>query len=368
MLSNATLYHIWRQRLSQLIPEDCKYQRFRLTNMLLLVVGIYKAKSVHLSLIARKLPIRVRKLSLERRLRRFTDNGAIRVRDWYRPIAVTLLKAASSGGQVHLLIDSTKVSARHQLIMVGIAYQRRALPLTWTWIRTKQGHSTVRKQVALLTYVHSLVPEGVQISLAGDSEFGNVDLLRQLDIWGWDYALRLKGTRRFMPYGVWRLLRLDRQKPDPGEMRWLGRVNLTMSNPYVTNLVFYQVRGEETPWYLATNLPGPHGTLQLYRRRMWIEEMFGDMKGHGFDLEATRLGNFLRLSRLALAVCLVYLWLVATGERVVYNNLANEIDRTDRRDLSIFRLGWDFIERRLALDDPVPIAFMPTFSANMSGS
>ncbi|MHC4336160.1 MAG: IS4 family transposase [Planctomycetota bacterium] len=329
--------------------------------MLLLVVGIYKARSIHLSLIARQVPIRVRKLSLERRLRRFMDNGAIRVRDWYRPMAVALLRAASSGGQVHLLIDSTKVSARHQLVMVAVAYRRRALPLAWTWIRTKTGHSTVHKQVALLTYVHSLVSDGIHVSLAGDGEFGNVGLLRQLDDWGWDYALRLKGTRRFWPYQARHLYRLDRQKLKPGSMLWLGRVNLTASNPYITNLVLYRARGEPDPWYLATNLPGPHGALQLYRRRMWIEEMFGDMKGHGFNLEATRLGTFLRLSRLTLAVCLVYLWLVATGEQVLNKELADEVDRTDRRSLSIFRIGWDFTERCLALDDPIPIAFVPLF-------
>jgi hypothetical protein len=368
MLSNSVLYRIWRERLSQLIPAGCKYHRYRLTNMLLLVVGIYKARSVHLSLIARQVPIRVRKLSLERRLRRFMDNGAIRVREWYRPIAVALLKAASSGGQVHLLIDSTKVSARHQLVMVGIAYRRRALPLAWTWIRTKQGHSTAHKQVALLTYVHSLVPKGIHVSLVGDSEFGNVDLLRRLDTWGWDYALRLKGTRRFWPYQTRTLYRLDRQKLKPGDMWWLGRVNLTIANPYITNLVLYWKRGEPEPWYLATNLPGPHGAIMLYRRRMWIEEMFGDMKGHGFNLEVTFLKHFLRLSRLTLAVCLIYLWLVATGEHVLATNRAHEVDRTDRRDLSVFRLGWDFIERCLTLDDPIPIAFVPTFSANMSGS
>jgi hypothetical protein len=87
MLSNSVLYRIWRKRLSQLIPEDCRYHRYRLTNMLLLVVGVYKARSVHLSLIARTLPVRVKKLSLVRRLERFMDNGAIRVREWYRPIA-----------------------------------------------------------------------------------------------------------------------------------------------------------------------------------------------------------------------------------------------------------------------------------------
>jgi hypothetical protein len=96
---------------------------------------------------------------------------------------------------------------------------------------------------------------------------------------------------------------------------------------------------------------------------MWIEEMFGDMKGHGFDLEATRLGAFLRWSRLTLAVCLLYLWLVATGEHVMATNQASEVDRNDRRDLSIFRIGWDFIERRLALDDPIPITFVPNISS-----
>jgi hypothetical protein len=38
---------------------------------------------------------------------------------------------------------------------------------------------------------------------------------------------------------------------------------------------------------------------------MWIEEMFGDLKGHGFDLESTHLRYFLRLARLTLAVVLL---------------------------------------------------------------
>jgi hypothetical protein len=34
--------------------------------------------------------------------------------------------------------------------------------------------------------------------------------------------------------------------------------------------------------------------------------------------------------------------------------------------LSIFRLGWDFIARRLALDDPLPAVFVPLL-AKVSG-
>ena len=364
MLSNSRLYRIWRERLAQLAPDDCKS---RLMNMQLLVVGLYKAESVHLSKVARKLPIRAKKLSLDKRLRRFLDNGAVRVREWYRPVVESLVKAAAVGGQIHLLIDSSKVGFSHRLLMVGIAYRRRALPLAWTWVRSSKGHSTTRKQVNLLHYVQKLVPEGVKVSLAGDCEFKSTLLIEYLDFWGWDYALRQPKQHLMMPFGHKLFQRIDSFDIRPGTMIWLGRVVLTQASAYPTNLVLYWKRGEKEPWYLATNLPGPHGAITLYRRRMWLEEMFGDMKGHGFDLEATHLRHFLRLSRLTLAVCLLYLWLVAAGEHVLATGQAHLIDRTDRRDLSIFRIGWDFIERRLALDDPIPIIFIPNFCSVSGG-
>jgi hypothetical protein len=46
-------------------------------------------------------------------------------------------------------------------------------------------------------------------------------------------------------------------------------------------LLAYWEIGEKEPWRLATNLPDLSMTLRYYRRRMWIEEMFGDNKSHG---------------------------------------------------------------------------------------
>ena len=89
--------------------------------------------------------------------------------------------------------------------------------------------------------------------------------------------------------------------------------------------------------------------------------MFGDFKKHGFDLEMTHLRHFLRLSRLTWLVCLLFVWLVALGEFVLAHGLAAQVDRTDRRDLSIFRLGWDFLEDCLRLLDPIPIVAIPNF-------
>jgi len=74
--------------------------------------------------------------------------------------------------------------------MASMAFRRRAIPIAWSWLRSKRGHSSSRKQLALLSYVRRLIPEGVKVSVVGDTEFSSV--VAEIDKWGWDYALRLK--------------------------------------------------------------------------------------------------------------------------------------------------------------------------------
>src|SRR5690606_40452528 len=63
-----------------------------------------------------------------------------------------------------------------------VAYRRRALPVVWTWMRSKKGHSSGRKQQALLAYVHRLMPAHVPVVVTGDSEFTPLQAL--LEQWG----------------------------------------------------------------------------------------------------------------------------------------------------------------------------------------
>jgi len=105
--------------------------------------------------------------------------------------------------------------------------------------------------------------------------------------------------------------------------------------------------GEDEHWCLATNMPDRQMTLRYYARRMWIEEMFGDLKGHGFDLESTMLRHFLHLSRLTLAVVLLYVWMLSVGTQTVRRGLRHLVDRKEHRDLSIFQIGLRFIEKCL---------------------
>jgi len=83
-------------------------------------------------------------------------------------LAPELLQAAAQTGTIRLIIDATKVAQNHQLLMVSLAHRRRSLPIVWTWIRSAKGHSSARKQIALLQYAHDLMPSGVIVVVTGD--------------------------------------------------------------------------------------------------------------------------------------------------------------------------------------------------------
>lgn len=352
-MDNFKTYGNWYRLLKQSRPEAGAWQVHNLT---LLVVGLYLGRHVYLSRIVAKWPVRAKLVSLTRRLSRFLDNGAVVVRDWYEAIARQWLAAAGAAGEIHLIIDGSKVGFGHQLLMVGLAYRRRAVPLAWTWVKGVKGHSSGATQLALLRYVYTLVPAGARVSLVGDSEFSRLETLRQFRAWGWSYALRVRGNWRVCAYHSRTWVPFESLVSAPGEQVWWEKARFTQKFGERVNLLAYWAPGEKEPWLLVTNLPTAKYTRQHYARRMWVEEMFGDFKAHGWDLEATQLRHFLRLSRLTLAVCLLYVWLLRTGRQVIKAGRRAWVDRNDRRDLSLFQIGLRTIERLLALNLPVTVS------------
>jgi hypothetical protein len=321
------------------------------------MVGLFQSRTVHLSKVAAKIPGVAVLVSKTRRLQRWLANPNVRVRDWYRPIAEQIIDRLAIGG-LRLLVDGSKVGFGHQLLLVSVAYRKRALPLCWTWINSSRGHSTSWKQRALLAYVHGLVPAGTRVSVAGDAEFGGVEVQTLLRSWGWMYVLRQKGRLLVKAQAQSSWQRLDSLVRKPGERVWLADCRLMAKHQYQVNLLAYWKPGEELPWLLATNLSAPQAVTRIYRRRMWIDESFGDLKGNGFGLESTHLRNFLRLSRLTLAVMLLYVWLIAVGTRTIKNGQRHLVDRNDRRDYSIFRIGCNLIERLLSNRQPLSFSLV----------
>lgn len=338
-------YRTWIQRICELRPKQRKTQ---VQNFVWLIVGIFHSRSVSLSKIAGKVISTAKNVSTVRRLSRFLASSAVDVRSWYRSTAKAwLISQAHQVGEIRLIVDGSKVGFGHQLLMVSLAYRRRAIPIAWAWVHHVRGHSTATKQIVLLKYVRSLISQNTPVFLVGDSEFGSIAVLQQLKQWRWFFVLRQKGNT-----GLWLNEQTDWQRLDglvqqAGQSAWCPNGYLTQSDIFPVSVLIHWQNGEKQPWCLATNLPDASLTLRYYRRRMWIEEMFADFKKHGFDLETTMLRNSPRLSRLTLVVAFLYVWLLSVGSRTIRSGLRHFVDRKDRRDLSLFQIGLRFIDRCL---------------------
>jgi hypothetical protein len=136
-----------------------------------------------------KTPVRAKKLSAVKRFEWFLENKAVQVREWYHPFVHSVLTLVASGGQVNLIIDTSKVSFCFRLVMVSVGYKGRSLPVAWTWCLGWRGHSSTKVQIALLGYVAQLLPGGVKVSLVGDCEFENPLLIEYVHFWKWGLCL-----------------------------------------------------------------------------------------------------------------------------------------------------------------------------------
>src|SRR4051812_50038668 len=81
-----------------------------------------------------------------------------------------LARLSAQGQTVVLLIDQTKVSERHQVVMVAVRLGGRALPLTWRGKET-QGAIGFAGQRAALEAGGRLFPAGPQPGLVGGRVF-----------------------------------------------------------------------------------------------------------------------------------------------------------------------------------------------------
>jgi hypothetical protein len=186
-------YRTWQREFLQWLPDECDS---RMMNLIWLMYGILKSGKVQLNLVARHIPLRAKKLSIVKRLERFLNNSAVRVRAWYEPVARRLLLSASQGGEVRLVVDGSRIAFGYQLLMVAVCYQGRAQPIAWSWVAHRQGHSRTRLQLALLHYVRQMLPTKVKVLLVGDSEFGAA--------WSSNSLSTGAGTRRCAnPVTIW---------------------------------------------------------------------------------------------------------------------------------------------------------------------
>ena len=88
-----------------------------------------------------------------------------------------------------------------------------------------------------------------------------------------------------------------------------------------------------------------------------IETFFADQKSRGFHLHTSHLSEPKRFSRLLMATCFAYIWIVSLGAICMQDGWVAIIHRRHRCDLSLFQQGLRLLDHLLNEDLPIPVAF-----------
>ena len=308
----------------------------------MMIAGIVMSKKAQLSEMSSEIPTAAKDKSIEMRLRRWVKHDRIDGEMIYLPFARQLLSVLSEQELV-LVMDGSQAGRGCMVLMVGVVYKKRALPIAWLVYKGKKGHTTAERHIQALEKVQALIPEGKEAVLLGDAEYDTTEMLVWLqENTNWHYVLRtspqiyVREGEISQPIEAYPL-----QK---GQVVLHRQVGFTQDATVSVNLIGWWGSRYEKPIYLLSDFVNPYQACKHYRRRFQIETFFSDQKSRGFHIHQSHLSDPVRLSRMLIAACLAYIWMICQGMAVIASNYTCLIDRTDRIDKSLFRLGLDWLK------------------------
>jgi hypothetical protein len=171
----------------------------------------------------------------------------------------------------------------------------------------------------------------------------------------WHFVLRTAPNLLVQHGSVWH--KIGSLPISRGGLRMRAGIAFTQKAAVPLNLVSWWGAEYEEPIFLISDLPNASYACWYDLHRFRIETFFSDQKSRGFHIHQSHLSDPLRLSRLLLAACLAYLWMVCLGLFTLITGRQTLIDRTDRVDKSIFRLGLDWLTYTLKQGLPFQVYF-----------
>jgi hypothetical protein len=357
MSDNLRQYRAIRAALTQGYPGELQGQRARhLTTLAAFISGIVASKRTQLPHIAAKVPDGTQAESRVKRFARWVDNATITEEVYFLPYAAVLL-AHLALQRLVLVIDGSMVGRGCVALMLHVVYKGRALPLAWLVRQGKKGHFPEDLHIALVEQVQEVIPLGASVVLLGDGEFDGTDLQHTLETAGWSYVCR---TGRHVT-ASWdgTTFRLDTVGwcIKPGTLVAFPEACMTREAYGPILLLCRWAIGYQEPLYLVSNMDTAEEACRLYAKRFRIETFFSDQKSRGFHLHKSHMKDPQRLSRLLIAACLAYIWIVYLGALCIQEGMVEIIHRRHRCDLSLFQLGLRFLDHLLNEDLPIPVAF-----------
>jgi Transposase DDE domain len=357
MSDNLRQYRAIRQALAQGYPGEPQGHLARhLVTLAALISGIVASKSTQLPKVASNVPAGTKLESRVKRFARWVGNDHLLEEVYFLPYADRLLRQLALQTLV-LVMDGSVVGRGCIALMIHVVYQGRALPLAWRVRQGPKGHFPEDLHIALVELVSGLIPAGASVVLLGDGEFDGTRLQQVMQAAGWSYVCRTSCHMTAAWEGE--TFRLDTLGAcsKPGTLVALSEVLFTQANYGPIMLLCCWAKGYKEPLYLVTNMTTAEEACRMYSKRFRIETFFSDQKSRGFHLHQSHLADPQRLSRLLIAACLAYIWIVYLGAVCIKDGWVSTIHRGDRCDLSLFQLGLRLLDNFLNEDLLIPVAF-----------
>lgn len=352
MTDSQRVYIKVLKTLKKLMPT---HKQGHVVTLAMMISGIVLSGKAQLSAMSLEVPHPAKPKSLEKRMRRWVKNENVDKNFYYLPYARALLQHLSNH-PLTLVLDGSTVGRGCMTIMVCVVYRQRALPLAWLVFKGKKGHTTVERHIAVLAQLLPLLPPKAEVILLGDGEYDSPELLAWIEgQTDWTFVVRSAAnvliTHGDLQYPLADLAALNAQTI-------ASPVLFTVQEYGPLHAIAWWDEPYEKPIYLITNLAQPQQACAHYQRRALIETLFSDQKSRGFYIHKSHLAEPGRVARLLLASSLAYLWLIYLGLFVTdHEEFRCLIDRTDRTDKSLFRLGYDWLKYALRRGRSFKVAF-----------
>ena len=357
MSDNLRQYRAIREALRQAYPGEPQGRCARhLTTLAALISGIVASKSTQLPKVAAKVPTGTKPESRVKRFARWLDNERILEEVYFLPYAEILLAHLALETLV-LVMDGSVVGCGWVALMLHGLYKGRALPLAWRVRQGPKGHFPEDLHIALVELVRACLPEGTSVVFLGDGEFDGTTLQQTLNEAGWCYACRTAQST----VATWEgeTFRLDALGAcsKPGTLIELKEVKITRDAYGPVMVLSCWAKGYQEPLYVVSNMEAAEEACRYYQKRFRIETFFSDQKSRGFHIHKSHISDPQRLSRLLIAACLAYIWIIYLGALCEKDGWQKIIHRKDRCDLSLFQLGLRTLEYFLNEDFSIPVVF-----------
>jgi hypothetical protein len=184
----------------------------------------------------------------------------------------------------------------------------------------------------MVALLREVIPAGTKVVVLGDGACDGTALQATRQEAGWAYACRTAMSTTATWDGT--AFRRDTLGAclKPGRLIEVTNVHVTREAYGPIMVLCGGAKGYQDPLYVVSNLATAEEACRLYEKRFRIETFFSDQKSRGLHIHKSHMADAQRLSRLLIAACLAYIWIIYLGSVCEKEGWRPSIHRRKRCD------------------------------------